>query len=143
MQNTIRKFCVLLAAATVAAGCSSEDSEDTAAREVSNLRMLVSFYIFANNQLGRPPASEQEFKDFIAANGSAAMERLQLTGPDELLVSERDGQPFVIVYGKRPAGMSPDVVAYEKNGVDGKREVGFKLGMVNEVDEARFKELVP
>jgi hypothetical protein len=34
-------------------------------------------------------------------------------------------------------------VAYEQEGVDGKRYVATVVGAVEEVDEARFRELVP
>jgi len=35
------------------------------------------------------------------------------------------------------------VVAYEQEGVNGKRFVASKMGAVEEVDEARFRKMVP
>ncbi len=111
--------------------------------ETSNLRSIVSLYNYAFSSTGRPPANEQEFKQFIATNGTAMMETLHIANPDEFFISERDGQPFVVVYGQRPQDMSRDVVAYEQTGVDGRRQVGLSLGSIEEADEARFRELVP
>ena len=65
-----------------------------------------------------------------------------VSSTDELFISERDEQPLVIIYGKTPTGVAPGVVAYEKLGVDGVRQVGFKIGQVEEADAARFAELV-
>lgn len=125
----------------VAMGCS--DTPNAANPQADNLKAIVSFYNYMTSQTGIPPSNEQQFKQFIATNGTAYMERLNIVDPDELFVSERDGQPLVIVYGPRPEGMSRDVVAYEKTGIGGKRRVGMALGMVQELDEAQFRELVP
>jgi hypothetical protein len=55
-----------------------------------------------------------------------------------LFTSPRDGQPYVVHY--KQAGT---VVAYERDGKDGKRLVAYPSGQVEEVDETRFKQLVP
>jgi hypothetical protein len=68
-----------------------------------------------------------------------SLEKLRVDSIDELFVSERDGQPLVVVYGSPPAGS--DVVVYEHTGVNGKRLVGHRIGMVEEADEATFKSL--
>ena len=58
---------------------------------------------------------------------------------DELFVSDRDGKPLVVVYGSRLK--DSDVLIYEQTGVNGKRLVGHRIGMVEEVDEAEYKKL--
>jgi hypothetical protein len=100
--------------------------------------LLTNLYAKSERELGRSPANEQEFKAAIGKM-DISLEAMKVGSIDELFVSERDGQPFVIVYGQSPQG----VVAYEQTGVDGKRQVGFKLGNIEDVDEARFRELVP
>ena len=142
MPTTPLRLVSLAVLSIVAVGCSAS-SDSAAMTETANLRSIVSLYNYATTKFGRPPANEQEFKQFIATEGTTIMERLNVTGPDELFVSERDGQPLVVVYGQRPQGMSRDVIAYEQTGVDGMRQVGTVLGMVQEVDESRFRELVP
>ena len=142
-RRTVSLSALLIVAAV--GGLSGCGGGGTAASgsHVPRLRMLVSLHTMARTTTGRPPASEEDFKKFVAANGAPVVARAGVASADELFVSERDGQPFVIVYGARPKGMHSDVVAYEQQGVDGKRQVGFGVGMVETVDDARFNELVP
>jgi hypothetical protein len=126
---------IVAAAATI--GCGG-DAQKAAQKETSHIRLLTNLYAASERDLGRSPANEQEFKTAIGKM-DVSLEAMKLGSIDEVFVSERDGQPLVIVYGPSPNG----VVAYEQTGVDGKRQVGFKLGNVEEADETRFKELVP
>jgi hypothetical protein len=61
---------------------------------------------------------------------------------DELFVSERDGQPFVIKYGQSGGIMSRLPVVFEKEGKGGKRQVAFTDGQVEEVDDATYQQLL-
>lgn len=123
--------------------CTSQEAETNKAKATSRLRALVSLYnrhIIAN---GKPPADATAFEQFIAEKGGAMLEKLQVDTPKELLISERDGEPFVVVYdGSPPAGSSREVVAYEKQGIDGRRWVGFRIGAIEELDEPQFQELM-
>jgi len=126
-------------------GCGGQS--ESRQREESALKPLALFYgQFTGRHQGQPPASEAEFKEFVRSLSSEALARFNITDPESLFVSSRDGQPYVVIYGPSsgppgPAG-SP-VIAYEQVGVRGKRFVASSLGAVEEVDEARFKELVP
>ena len=125
-------------------GCGGAKTQSALEQETSRLKPLVILYAqaFAQNR-GRPPANEEKFKSFLAKEGEYLLESYKLNSVDDLLISERDGKPYVIFYGKRPQGVARDLCAYEKDGVDGKRYVGYTLGIVEEVDETRFRELVP
>ena len=68
---------------------------------------------------------------------------LKVENPDELFISERDNQPYVIGYGPKADGKPREVIAYEKTGVDGKRMVGYATGIVVELDDEHFREAVP
>jgi hypothetical protein len=129
------RFIAVIVAATM--GCSASENS-SANEETSHLRLLTNVIARSSRELGRDPASEQELKAAIDKMG-LSLQSMKVASIDELFVSERDGQPFVIVYGSSPQG----VAAYEQTGIDGKRQVGFKLGNIEEVDEARFAELVP
>jgi hypothetical protein len=107
------------------------------------MSILLSLYNAARSTSGHPPKNEQAFRSFVAEKGGPSLERAQITSVDELLLSERDNQPLVVFYGGPKPGAHPDVVAYEQQGVDGKRRVGFGIGMVEDVDDTRFRELVP
>jgi hypothetical protein len=128
------------------AGCSSPAARQTYDVETSHLRSLLSLRTQALSQ-GQLPKSEVDFKRYINSLDAAMLDRIKTVSGvstiDELFVSERDGKPYVIFYGERPAGVARDLVGYEQIGVDGKRYVGFGLGVVEEVDEQRFAELVP
>jgi hypothetical protein len=127
--------------AFVLAGCSSSSSATEGSD--AEFKSLVTLYSYAV-KYGRPPKDEAEFKTDIKSGRLAPVANaLKVTDVDALFVSKRDGKPVVVVYGQRPAGMHPDVVAYEQNGVNGKRLIGFALGMTEEADEVRFRELVP
>ena len=108
--------------------------------EDAQFRVLTRFYTRVSTELGRPPKDEAEFKEKIKAV-NPDLSAVGAASVDDLFVSERDGQPVVVVYGEPLKGS--DVVMYEKTGVDGKRMVGHKIGSVEEVDAARFGELVP
>jgi hypothetical protein len=92
----------------------------------------------------RPPASEAEFKQFVAKEGAPLLKEAGVTTVDDLFVSPRDSQPYVVHYGQEAAKrLDRGYMIYERNGVNGRRLVGHRLGYVNEVDEAEFRELVP
>lgn len=132
-------YLALLSVALVGCGGSTERQETQSGR----LRTVVTLYGMERTVQGRPPASAEDFKKFITERGKASLERSGVASADELLTSDRDGQPYVVIYGKPPTGMNQDVVAFEQTGVDGIRLVGFGLGYVEEVDEAKFKTYVP
>jgi hypothetical protein len=128
---------MLPAFAAALVGCSGKDG-GALKEEMSHVRLLTNVYSMAASKLGHVPHDQQEFKQTIAAL-AVKPEKMKVGSIDELFVSERDGQPLVVVYGALPK--DSDVVVYEQTGVDGKRQVGHRIGMVEEVDEARYKEL--
>jgi hypothetical protein len=93
----------------------------------------------ASSKLGHNPGNSEEFKQIIPRLG-LSLEKLSVNSVDDLFVSERDGQPLVVIYG--PSNPTSDVIVHEQTGVNGKRQVGHKIGLVEEVDDARFKELM-
>lgn len=123
------------------AGCGG-GSGDVRSKETSHIRAITSLYAKSVSILGRNPANEQELKEVIAQS-DVNLAVFGVASSDELLISERDGQPLVIVYGQSPKGVAPGVITYEQVGVDGSRQVGFKIGQIEDADAARFAELVP
>jgi len=120
-------------------GCGGPKA-DAQKKQTSHVRVLTMMYNSVSAKLGRHPKDEQEFKDTLRKS-DVSLEALKVDSIDELFVSERDGQPLVVVYG--PTTPGSDVVVYEQTGVNGMRLVGHEIGMVEEVDEQRFRELVP
>jgi len=134
-------FCAFLV------GCSSHQAN--LEQEQSNLKPLATLYgRFIGQHRGQPPANETQFKQFINSGGKDLLSSFNVSSADELFVSSRDGKPYVVLYGPEAAKGPPGpagspVVAYEQEGVGGKRFVASSMGAVEEVDEARFKQLVP
>jgi hypothetical protein len=126
-------------AAALLVGCGS--SVGSAPKGVSHVGAISALYFKAASVLGRNPADEQEFKTAIG-QGEMDLDVLGVSSVDELFVSDRDGQPLVILYGPRPKN-SQGVIAYEQTGKDGVRLVGTSNGQVIEADAAQFAKLVP
>jgi hypothetical protein len=96
-------------------------------------------YLQTCYRLGHGPASFDEVKDNYDDDLS-----------DDLLVSPRDGEKFVIFWGVdvtklRPTREDPFTVAgYEKHGVDGTRYVlRFPIGIVAMTDEQLHQAVFP
>lgn len=141
-------WCLVLGMCALALGCG-RSRRQAAAREESRLKPLALLYgQFTGRNRGNPPASEAQFKEFIRSRGPEQLASFGVDDVDELFVSERDGKPYVVLYGEAAQGNPPGpagapVIAYEQEGVGGKRFVASSMGAVEEVDEARFRELVP
>ena len=96
---------------------------------------------------GGGPPNEEEIKKHLRR-----VEKFVLQGNgvdpnaiDATFVSERDKEPFVVLYGvgiSQISGTSAPVVAYEKTGVGGKRLVAFANTKLDHVDEAKLQELI-
>lgn len=138
---TQRSVLLALFAVTMLSGCGGGDTV-ARTKEISHLRAITALYFKAASALGKNPASEQEFKDVIAQD-KMDLGVLGVGSSDELFISDRDGQPLIVVYGQTPKGVAPGVVVYEQTGKDGIRLVGFKNGQIEEADAARFAELAP
>lgn len=89
---------------------------------------------------GKPPADEKAFVDFVQKKLSARGEPFN---PDEMLVSPRDGQRFVVLYGDQSAKLSEGSVAvYEKEGYGGKVLIALESARSREVDAAELPGLL-
>ncbi len=144
--------CYLALGCVVLLGCSTHNEGQS--QEESNLKPLAIFYgQYTGEHQGQGPASEAEFKKYVESLNSEALSSFGITDPSSIFISSRDKKPYVIIYGAGggiPDGTGGDaglaggpVIAYEQEGVGGKRFIATSLGMIEEVDEARFKQLVP
>jgi hypothetical protein len=134
-------LCVIaVACCVIPLGCGS-GARKAEEQMQSNLRPLAHFYNrYVQENRGRAPANEEEFKQFIRSRPSQDLADQGVTDVESLFVSSRDNKPYVVIYG----GQAPsDVVAYEQEGVGGKRFVATNLGGVEELDEAGFSKRVP
>jgi hypothetical protein len=118
-------------------GCARRD-ENLQNLDKSHVRSLTILHGLAVAKLRHLPSDEEEFKQAIATL-SISPEKMKVSSFDELFVSERDGKPLVVIYGA--SNKNSDVLVYEQTGVNGKRLVGHRIGVVEEVDEAEYKKL--
>jgi len=147
-RTSLRGFFVLwlLGCAALAAGCKGGRQE--VPQEESRLTKLTRLYGRSlSKSRGTPPADVAALKQFATSLGAEDLKGIGIEGDvDQLFVSPRDSEPYVY---RRPAkagmpGMGPEAVLfYEKTGKDGKRFVAYPSGKTEQVDAAKFKELVP
>ncbi len=144
MQAKLSLVVLTISLLAFVGGCNRPDNVE---RENSTLKPLVVAYGgYVASHRGVPPANEAEFRQHLQASWEQIKHFNQAKSVDDLFISNRDKEPYVVLYGdvtgpKGPGGMP--VIAYEKKGIGGKRFVASSLGAVEEVDEARFQELVP
>lgn len=143
MKNPLSGLMVLACCALV--GCGANEAK--VSQEASNLKPLMVLYgQYIGTHRGQPPANEAEFKAYVKTITPDVLQSLGAKDPESLFISSRDTKPYVIIYGPAsgpPGPAGQPVIAYEQEGVGGKRYVASNLGAVEEVDETRFRELVP
>jgi hypothetical protein len=142
---------VLLAPALIGlalAGCgrnAAPSGDDALARrQMSVIAMLYGEYLQAHNNF--PPKDEAAFRGFLNENGGSLLKLYNVPDLDKLLTSPRDGQKFVVVYGKRIAPKdSPGTpwAAHEQTGVDGKRLAVQVRGATEELSPEQFSAQFP
>jgi hypothetical protein len=129
----------------IIAGCGGSDALKSPA--AARMKGLATMYLDYAAARGSGPPNEQAFKKHLRTVEGFV---LQMNGVDpkaidSTFISQRDNEPFVILYGvgiNQISGTSAPLIAYEKTGVNGKRLVAFANTKLDHVDEARLKELI-
>ena len=151
LRTRISFYCFLVMSSLVLpllSGCGGRGSsadQMVAANNDTNIKRLGNLYGFFHlkNQF-RGPKDEAEFKKFIGEQDAARLKLAGITSSNvaDLFASERDKQPFKVRYGVNTQLRGPSLaVIFEADGVEGKRQVGFTGGSVEEVDATRYDEL--
>ena len=138
---------LLLGTLVVFTGCKGADADSMiAAANDTNVKRLATLYTFFHIQnKNKGPKKEQQLRKFIESQDANRLKRggIDATKLDELFVSERDGEPFVIRYGVNTYIRGPSLpVVFESTGIDGMRQVGFCNGSMKEVDEDEYDRLM-
>jgi hypothetical protein len=120
-------------------GCG--ESRQAQKQEANHLRPLAVLYgkYLAYNR-GKSPADEQVFRAFIKALPPAELQSANITYTEAIFVSTRDKKPYMLVFNSN--GLDA-VVAYEQEGLAGKRYIATSLGDVREVTVAELQQMVP
>ena len=105
----------------------------------SNLRVVAVLYSQFVSAHGREiPRDADEFRTFVQSLGPGILSRAGLSGLEELLLSHRDGKPFVVHY-KNVEWKLNHVIAYEQEGAGGTRCIASDLGAVSEITDEQFQ----
>ncbi len=125
-------------------GCGPDPLASTTA---VRLRGLANMYLTYAASKGGGPPSEDAFKKYLRGADAIQLQMANIDPKqiDTVFVSERDKQPFVIVYNKpisRISGDTTEVIAYEKTGQSGKHLIAYLNAKVDHVDDAKLKALL-
>jgi hypothetical protein len=139
------KASVALFAVCFLAGCGPDPLDSVTAQRLKALSGMYLTHAVAKN--GGGPASEEAMKKYLKNVEAIALQNngIDPKAIDSIFVSERDQQPFVVLYGKsimQVSGESKEPLAYEKTGKNGKVLVAYTNTKVDHVSEAQLKELL-
>jgi hypothetical protein len=126
-------------------GCSGDDTADQiAAVNKSNIQRVSNLYAaYQNMKNSSGPKTEAELKEFVKTYDPSKLSAMGVDANnlDAVFVSERDGQPFKVKYGVAGGRGAVAAVVFEATGKDGRKQVGFTGGTVEDVDDSRYKQL--
>ena len=100
------------------------------------------YQIYKSRNRNRPPKDEAAFLAFIEE---------ELAGRDdngaieEILVSPRDGEKYIVLYGKdagKSRNMDENVAVYEQKGAWGTKLVAFEAAWAKEVSDSELESLL-
>lgn len=149
LRLRLSPLVILASVAILTAGCSSDTTlADVAAQNKSNIQRLANFYAGYQNGYamtkggGNGPSDEAEFKEYIK---NYPADKLKMMGVDAgkidaLFTSERDGKPFKVRYKVGGGRGSVAPVIFEQDGKDGKKQVAFTGGKVEDADQATYEQ---
>ena len=128
-------------------GCGGKVDSSAGIREANktNIQRLTNLY--SRHQLfhaGKGPASEQDFRKYISGLDADTLKNIGVdpANLDQLFKSERDGQPFKVVYNVVGSTRgSNDAVVFEGTGKDGVKEVGFTSLTIKKLTDAEISGL--
>ncbi len=146
-SKEIRKIVLILVGLFAAGGCLNRVNPDSmiAKANDSNVKRLATMYSIFQTQNGfRGPKDEASFRQFIRQQDPQRMKvaGMDISDVDSLFISERDNQPFKIRFGVNTVIRGPAMpVIFEAEGIEGKRQVGFTNGPMQEVDSAEYEKL--
>ena len=127
----------------VAAGCSDDALTSPTALKMQG---LANAYLDHVVGAGGPPPDEKALKKHMAGLRASVQYDYHVdpNNLDSSFVSQRDNEPFVVMYGRgigKISGDSKQVIAHEKTGKNGKRLVVFASTKVDNVGEEELNQL--
>jgi hypothetical protein len=130
----------LTAIALLIAGCSKPEGPPPPSADELHIKNIgILFQRATGNNRGKSPKDEASFKKVLESIDDEIAQDMKIDPkkPDAIFTSPRDGKPYILRF------KGPGVLAYEQVGKGGKRLVVHTTMQVEDVDEAKLKELVP
>ena len=140
-----RTLLLLICAITALIGCESHTSGVTKTDTKTRIEHLFNLYKSYVNTKKKAPPNEQALKEHGKELTEQQLDDL-LIGRDleSIFVSERDKEPFEIVYGQMiTSGGEPRAIIYEKTGANGTKYVALSIGYAEEYDEETLQQYLP
>jgi len=144
----VAPWCVLGSGLLLGAGCGGGSGAPTGSDAQTQAVMRLTGieyggYLAAHN--GQPPKDAASFRQYLESRLDQLAD-YNVKSADDLLKSPRDGQPLVIISGKKVS--APDQgdfpwAAYEQTGVAGKRMAVNVRGGVADMTPEEFAQHVP
>jgi hypothetical protein len=136
-------ICIALFGLTALNGCSDNALNSPTALKMKGLANAYLDHVVGAN--GSPP-NEAAFKKHIKGlRGSVQYDyKIDPNNIDAFFVSERDNEPFVVLYNEgvgKISGSSKKVIAHEKTGKNGKKLVVFASTKVDVVSDSELEQL--
>ena len=103
-------------------------------------RIAKWYQLYRADNRGRAPKDEDQFMKYIEKQLQGRGETLDR---EEFLTSPRDGQKYIVNYGKPTTrNLEKNVAVREQEGYKGKKWVAFEAAWAMEVDEAKLQSLL-
>jgi hypothetical protein len=141
-------YSVVIFTSLLLTGCGDKGPASADYHHIRHLAQLYGRYQGAHK--GQTPKDAEVFKKYISTLSAAELKDMGVTpdNPAALFTSPRDKEEYVICYGSKSTmppvgGGGSNVIIYEKVGLKGKRLVALSTTAIEEVDEAKFRSLVP
>ena len=128
-------------------GCRGPSPDNLLGKaNATNIQRLANVYsAYQSRNDWRGPQDEADLRSFLQAWNPRKLTNIGVDPEaiDDLFISSRDGQPFLIRYGIPGHIMGSDApVVFEATGVNGKRMVGFLNMTTREVDAPEYEQLL-
>jgi hypothetical protein len=127
-----------------ATGCN--ESSELSSPAARRLHVLATVYLDYAAAKGSGPANRQQLEAHFQ-NAPAFLlsgEDVAANDGNTAFTSPRDGEPFLISYGKQFAFRdNAPIIACERTGKDGTRLAAYANGRIDLIDESAAQELLP
>ena len=130
---------VAVVATTGCAGGSNSPPSNEALLAIENVGKW--FQLYRADNTGKPPSDEEAFLTFV--NRKLSERGQETVDREKLLTSPRDGEPYVVLYGKINSGnQESNLVAYEKTGAYGTKLIVTELGRSRVVEDSDLQTIL-